>query len=226
MIKLGSSDMAKAYIGSSEVSKMYLGSDLVYTKEVLPYDAAIEYLQSDSLAWINTGISGGNNNLEIGMVFSFSTWVNSACLYGNFRSDTGSTGNITRLVLTSDGSSIKSGVNVKSAGEPQSTCSMNTIHTIVSTRGKFVLDGTTYSKSVQNGTANNDNIILYNRGVNTVVDRNIGEKIYSFYIKNGNALVLDLIPVRVGQVGYMYDKVSGNLLGNSGSTSFTLGNDI
>lgn len=30
MIKLGTSDMAKAYVGSSEVSKMYLGSDLVW----------------------------------------------------------------------------------------------------------------------------------------------------------------------------------------------------
>ncbi len=38
-------------------------------------------------------------------------------------------------------------------------------------------------------------------------------------------IVFDAIPVRVGQVGYMYDKVSGNLLGNAGSGSFVLGND-
>lgn len=36
MIKLGSSDMAKAYVGSTEVSKMYLGGDLVYENN--PYD--------------------------------------------------------------------------------------------------------------------------------------------------------------------------------------------
>jgi hypothetical protein len=36
---------------------------------------------------------------------------------------------------------------------------------------------------------------------------------------------LDLIPVRVGNVGYMYDKVSGKLFGNVGTGSFILGPD-
>ena len=35
-----------------------------------------------------------------------------------------------------------------------------------------------------------------------------------------------MIPVRVGQVGYMYDKVSRELFGNQGSGNFTLGNDV
>jgi hypothetical protein len=36
---------------------------------------------------------------------------------------------------------------------------------------------------------------------------------------------LDLIPVRVGNVGYMYDKVSGKLFGNAGTGKFILGPD-
>ena len=43
---------------------------------------------------------------------------------------------------------------------------------------------------------------------------------------DGETLVRDYIPVRVGQVGYMYDKVSGQLFGNSGTGNFILGNDI
>ena len=39
-------------------------------------------------------------------------------------------------------------------------------------------------------------------------------------------LVRDLIPVRVGNVGYMYDKVSGQLFGNSGTGNFILGPDV
>ena len=39
-------------------------------------------------------------------------------------------------------------------------------------------------------------------------------------------LVLDLIPVRVGNVGYMFDRVSGQLFGNSGTGSFVLGPDV
>ena len=48
-----------------------------------------------------------------------------------------------------------------------------------------------------------------------------------YYLKiwdNGN-LVADFIPVRKGTTGYMYDKVSGNLFGNSGTGDFILGND-
>lgn len=36
----------------------------------------------------------------------------------------------------------------------------------------------------------------------------------------------DFVPVRVGQVGYMYDTVNNTLLGNAGNGSFTLGNDV
>jgi hypothetical protein len=42
--------------------------------------------------------------------------------------------------------------------------------------------------------------------------------------QNGS-LVRDFIPVRKGQVGYMYDKISGRLFGNIGSGSFTFGPD-
>lgn len=39
-------------------------------------------------------------------------------------------------------------------------------------------------------------------------------------------LILDLIPVRKGTVGYLYDRVSGKLFGNAGTGSFAIGPDI
>lgn len=47
-----------------------------------------------------------------------------------------------------------------------------------------------------------------------------------FRIWKGNELLRDYIPVRVGNVGYMYDQVSGQLFGNSGTGDFILGPDI
>lgn len=41
----------------------------------------------------------------------------------------------------------------------------------------------------------------------------------------GSNIVRDFVPVRIGQVGYMYDKVSGQLFGNSGTGDFILGPD-
>ena len=42
---------------------------------------------------------------------------------------------------------------------------------------------------------------------------------------NNNTIVRDFIPVRKGNVGYMYDKVSGKLFGNAGTGAFILGPD-
>ena len=51
-----------------------------------------------------------------------------------------------------------------------------------------------------------------------------GKITYYKHIKSN--MTIELIPVRIGTVGYMYDKVSRQLFGNSGTGSFTLGPDI
>jgi len=35
-----------------------------------------------------------------------------------------------------------------------------------------------------------------------------------------------MIPVRIGNIGYMFDKVTGKMFGNSGTGNFVLGPDI
>lgn len=52
-------------------------------------------------------------------------------------------------------------------------------------------------------------------------------RFYYFQIYEGDQLVMDLIPVRIGTTGYMYDKVSGRLFRN-GTTKgkFILGPDV
>lgn len=56
--------------------------------------------------------------------------------------------------------------------------------------------------------------------------RDIAVRFYGFSIYNSDdELLIDLIPVRVGQVGYMYDRISGTLKGNEGTGDFVLGND-
>lgn len=51
-------------------------------------------------------------------------------------------------------------------------------------------------------------------------------KVWYFTIYDNGILVRDLIPVRVGNIGYMYDKVSGQLFGNAGTGKFILGPDV
>ena len=54
-------------------------------------------------------------------------------------------------------------------------------------------------------------------------------KVYSLKMWQGGTLVRDIAPVRVGSgssaVGYLYDRVSGELFGNAGMGAFVLGPD-
>ena len=53
-----------------------------------------------------------------------------------------------------------------------------------------------------------------------------GIQIYSVKVWREDVLVRDMIPVRVGTKGYLYDCISGRLFGNSGSSDFILGPDL
>ena len=53
-------------------------------------------------------------------------------------------------------------------------------------------------------------------------------KLCSLKVMHGSRsnIIYDMIPVRVGQVGYLYDKLSSELFGNSSSTALLLGPDV
>lgn len=51
-------------------------------------------------------------------------------------------------------------------------------------------------------------------------------RIFHVEISQENSILADFVPVRIGTTGYMYDTVSGELLGNSGTGDFVLGPDV
>lgn len=51
-------------------------------------------------------------------------------------------------------------------------------------------------------------------------------RIFYFRLDKAGKKVFDLVPVRKGDEGLMYDRVSGKLFGNSGTGKFILGPDI
>ena len=68
---------------------------------------------------------------------------------------------------------------------------------------------------------------MNNAGTPTSITNGIPIKWKKVKMYNGSTLVRDYIPVRKNGVGYLYDKVSGQLYGNAaGSGSFTYGNDV
>jgi hypothetical protein len=69
-------------------------------------------------------------------------------------------------------------------------------------------------------------IVLFAFNVIGTINSSAGKcRIGQWTAYSNGVKVADFIPVRIGQTGYMYDKVSGQLFGNAGTGAFILGPD-
>lgn len=225
MKAFGVSDMTKAYVGSSEVSKVYLGSDLVWssTPTPPPYDAEIEYLQSSGTQYINLPMNVAKNTyFEVDMylipryVDANKYHVMSANPYvqyeASFYSINTSTGNITYSSIIGNKSTSGAWGGIRDT----------LTHYILSTEGK-TNDAGTYTALSRPLTAAITGFRLFGSYRNT---SRYSVAFKSVKITAGTTVLYNLKAVRVGTVGYMYDTISGELFGNNGSGSFTLGSDV
>lgn len=197
------------------------GAFIIGPKAEVPY-TRVEYLKSNSLAWIDTGVSGDNDNLIINATWMIEKWVNNGSIYSNLNGDI----NTTRMVLTTSGSKISAGINTDYNHEVSGTISKNTKYTTVAIRGSLYVGNTTTTGTPVKKSTNSRNIVLFNRASDNIIERDLGMRLYSFSIEDNTGVLLDMVPVRIGQTGYMYDYVSEQLFGNGGTGSFTLGPDM
>ena len=214
MIKLGTLDIEKIYLGTAEVKKVYKGDDVVFDNSVapLPYDAELQYLQSSGAQYIDLG-KKATTSTKIEVKFSLSNTVTQA-VYGSAESNYG----------CFFGTSATSVVFCNFTNDPISpsrTLSANTDYTVIQNGTSLKINS--WNNTVKAPRATTYNLALFARRLSGEVQRNMSGKLYYFKMYNGNDLVLDLIPVSKNNVGYMYDRVSGELFGNDGTGSFTLG---
>lgn len=219
MIKLGTSDMAKAYVGSSEISKMYLGSDLVYSKgpEVLPYDAEIQFLESSGTQYIDTGIYGSQNLKTILKMKELARTASRAA-FGCYGSNNG------YYLYQSSGLKWQVGFG----GHTDSALSSDMVlHVWTFDSFNVYRDEDLVSTFTSSTFTTPQTLLLFNaHKADGTVYSSVSKRVYYCKMYENGVLVRDMIPVRVGTVGYMYDKVSRRLFGNSGSGSFIAGPDV
>lgn len=170
-----------------------------FIKDILPaWYKAVNYLGSDSTAYIDTGVSGANNNLKIEMGFSYSKFYAYGYFFSNYESEQHDT---TRFLLdASNNSRGLAYINTKSQNGAIYTpynLTINDKHNVVITKTTVSLDGViTTNPSPPAGTVNTKNIILFNRGAGSYTDkRDIGMRCWSFKIWDNNILVRNFIPV-------------------------------
>lgn len=180
----------------------------------LPYDAELKYIQSSGTQYINTRLTPSAN-----LVLQFG-FVNISragdVIVGTFPGDYDDY----RFFNASDQCYFDTPNGRRING---SVCSQNNYY-------EFEL-GNYYVKDILTGfmkiqgsagiTSKN-----YQIGIcGDTYNHRSNNRIYWFKGYVSNELKIDLIPVRKDGIGYMYDKVSGQLFANQGTGNFILGPD-
>lgn len=183
------------------------------------YDAEIEYLRGTNPQYIDTGIIPNNSTgvYAVGYKFAGSDSFMLGCRNNNSN---------TRWAIGKSNTGWYYGWNTYNnsgiGGNPAD------IYLNYKNDGLFKVTSTDGTKTMSLPSLSFTpiyNIRLFgSAGVNANYTKWNGA-IYKVTITQGTEIIMDLIPVRVGNVGYMYDKVSGKLFGNNGSGSFILGQD-
>lgn len=230
MIAFEASDMTKAYVGSTEVSKAYLGDELVWGGEspVLPYDAEIEYLESSGTQEIDTGVYPNANVGVFGTVMRLNNdgGTNDKIFLGCTENGLYDRGRGFGVAFITGFYMLNSFVRPITTPDINSliTFSMNYLNDNI---GSF--NSETITLGTKTGDYTNKSIRLFNfyQKDNTHSKYSVTKvRFYNVKFSVEENLVRDFIPVRVGATGYMYDRISRQLFGNSGTGSFVLGPDV
>ena len=196
----------------------------------------IEYLQSDGNQWIELGIYG-SNDLDFTIDFepldlteTNRTWTGTGAYFGAV----GASGDRKYALVGYNRNESRKGCffwngNTEAAGYTVQVGLLSQRVTVSKSGGSITRpDGTTASMtgyaSWVNPTSQTLALFAYKVSGN-VFGRPGKMKLYSIKFEKDDDTLLDLVPVRVGQVGCLYDKVSGKLFENETSTPFILGPD-
>lgn len=201
---------------TSQVSSNYI---IEQQADIKIYDSKIEYLQSTGTQYIDTGIIPDANTGAKVTVMKLST--TDRYILG-LRNNSGNTrwtiGQIQSKLYYGYGGFYSNEWN-NAPINTQVTASLNYLND-----KKFIVEDESAVIPTLSFTPIYS-ILLFgynNKGTVGYCDC----RIYNVKISQGDEIVMDLIPVRVGTTGYMYDTVSGELFGNAGTGEFILGSDI
>lgn len=219
-------------IGDWNFKKLIRASDglILFEKYVKPYDAEIAYLETNGQQFIDTGIFPS-------LDMEFNTKIYTPKVGDDYFCSLRKDNKNTRYYLLNYNGSVgyectKSNWPCASKKPDYFLTNTHIIKSKISQdKVSIEVDGLYAEYADTGGLFSQDKTLpLFGAKINnstTVNARsNAGTRCYyAKFISNGQ-IVGDFIPVRVGNVGYMYDKVSGKLFGNLGAGNFILGPDI
>lgn len=187
----------------------------------LPYDAEVEYLQSTGTQWIDTNFIPDVNSAA--HIIWSSIEITNDGYFGSRSLDYNGVYRFCGATFTY-GQSFTFAMTYNEWANDKIPLMNNIIYDCYAENGKYIINGTEYNSNIiSNYQGSVFYLFRYYKGNNGWYLSKM--RCYSLKLYSNNVIVMDMIPVRVGQVGYMYDKVSGQLFGNSGTGDFVLGPD-
>lgn len=220
MIAFGVSDMTKAYVGSTEGSKAYLGDELVWGgTPIIPYDAQVEYIETSGTQYIDTNLTLADDKYVIEAKFNISS--GSASSYSALFTNRENSRNTYGFAINGSKTWVNPCNNPNSSIRITYTRGID--YTLSLKRGEITLNGTTYTNTSYVANYSTKSLWIFRQRYN---NSGMSAKLYSLTISHSGNIIMDFIPVRVGTVGYLFDKISRELFGNNGSGSFTIGADV
>ena len=196
----------------------------------LPYDAEVEYLQGDGVARImlDDRYTTEKKYIGIGITEESYTGRFAGSEQGRRAQYVGATSGSIEAKFSSPGSSIYVSVD----GATPYKCYdyiADGVNVSISLDGNVLSSKATTAKIPSVATTNKMELFAI-RGASSsttgIVGTWAGLCYYFRLVTVEDETVVDLIPVRVGSVGYMYDRVSGKLYGNAAdSGAFIIGPD-
>ena len=182
----------------------------------LPYDAEVEYLESTGTQYIDLGITAEATDV-IQLDMQFTETPSSKGVFGSRKTlsaekctlVTGSAGPL-RCSIGNSGN-----INILTPSLDRHVVVIDVVNGTASVDGQAAI-------TIGQFTQSTVNLHLFTISTSGTIMSPSAMKCYSLSIGTR----MDLIPVRVGSVGYMYDRVSGQLLGNSGTGDFIVGPDL
>lgn len=213
--------------GDTKVLKIMKGD----TRKWPLYDAKVEWLASDGLAYIDTGFKHNQDTryvCKVNLPSTIGTWKYLFGSYGDasgqnklFCPEIDGSGKIRTYYGGEPGTNQLHAFNIAASANSGT-------HTFDLNKNVHKVNSTSYTFPYANFQSRFNALIFgvtgYTGNIPSVT--NIF-KLYYFKIYDNGVLVRDFIPVRCDAIGYLYDNVSKTLYGNARDTgSFTYGNDV
>ena len=189
-----------------------------------PYDAEVEWLQSDGVAYIDTGFKHNQNTRIVCKLEHVGTMQTYSYPFGSLGGVSGTNKLFTACVNGNSRLATYYGTGTAHAF----SISGSGVHTFDMNKNVHKVDNSTYTFSSRTFSSSYNTLIFgYTSYDGSFIGSKIEVRFYYFQIYDNGDLVRDFIPVRDNGVGYLYDKVSGRLFGNANSSSaFSYGNDV